>query len=305
MKRQLPPGYSSPTELPPEEQRADWQRRNLAWWEANPMRYDWRDDLGVPEFSAAFYREIDRRFFEDAQKYLPARTRPFDRLIPFDRLGQWDVLEIGVGSGSHAQLMAPWCRSYTGIDLTDYAVTSTSRRFAAFDVRGRILRMDAEQAAFRDASFDFIWTWGVIHHSADTARVLREMHRVLKPGGIATVMVYHRSFMYAYVYAALCRGVLLGGFLRHSLHELLQLHTDGAIARFYSPNEWRQLVEAAGFTITRQQVLGQKSEVILLPPGRVKTALTSVVPDAAARFVTGTLRQGSFLVTTLQKADRG
>ena len=32
---------------------------------------------------------------------------------------------------------------------------------------------------FADNSFDFIWSWGVIHHSADTQRVLREMHRVL------------------------------------------------------------------------------------------------------------------------------
>lgn len=301
MKQQLPPGYSSPTELPTEERRADWQQRNRAWWDAHPMRYDWREALGLPEFSLAFYREIDRRFFEDAEKYLPARARPFDRLIPFEQLGQWRVLEIGVGSGSHAQLIAPFCRSYTGIDLTEYAVVSTSRRFKAFEIDGRILRMDAEQLAFAGASFDFIWTWGVIHHSADTARVLREMHRVLRPGGLATVMVYHRSFWYAYVYAALCRGILLGGFIRHSLHELLQLHTDGAIARFYRSAEWRRLVHAAGFSIARQQILGQKSEVILLPPGRLKAAVTRLVPDAAARFVTGSLRQGSFLVTTLRK----
>jgi ubiquinone/menaquinone biosynthesis C-methylase UbiE len=301
VKEQLPAGYSSPTDLPPEGRRDDWQRLNRAWWEANPMRYDWRRDVGAQEFSAEFYREIDRRFFDDAAHYLPPRTRPFDRVVPFSALPDWDVLEIGVGSGSHAQLLAPSCRTYTGIDLTEYAVTSTRRRFDRFGVRGRIVRMDAEQLAFADRSFDFIWTWGVIHHSADTSRVLREMWRVLRPGGVATVMVYHRSWLYAYVYAALFRGVVLGGFRRHSLHELLQLHTDGAIARFYRVDEWRALVASVGFALEEHQIVGQKSEVIMFPAGAVKNALARIIPDAAARAITNSMRQGSFLVSTLRK----
>lgn len=301
MKRDLPTGYSSPTELPPDDRRADWQSRNLAWWESNPMRYDWTEALGVKEFSPAFYREIDRRFFEDAQRYMPAETRPFDALVPFAQLADRDVLEIGIGSGSHAQLLAPHCRSYVGIDLTEYAVASTSNRFQQFGVPGHIVRMDAEHMAFPDASFDYIWTWGVIHHSADTSRVLREMHRVLRAGGRATVMVYHRSWWYTYVYTALLRGVLRGGFFKHSLHELLQLNTDGAIARFYRPEEWRALIEGSGFAIEQQRIMGQKSEVILLPPGRVKAGLVRLIPDQLTRLVTNTCRQGSFLITTISK----
>lgn len=301
MKEKLPQGYASPTGLPPEEHHQQWQQQNRDWWEANPMRYDWKQRLDVEELSAEFYREIDRRFFEDAERYMPARQRPFDRLIPFDRLPQWDVLEIGVGSGSHAQLIAPHCRSYTGIDLTEYAVRSTSRRFALNGLPGRIERMDAEQMRFPDGSFDYIWTWGVIHHSADTGRILREMQRVLRPGGQATVMVYHRSWLYAYLYGALVRGIVMRGFLKHSLHEILQLNTDGAIARFYLPDEWRQLVSSHGFSLTDLQIMGQKSEVILLPAGAFKDRVTRIVPDAATRLVTNRLKQGSFLITTLRK----
>lgn len=301
MKDRLPSGYGSPTSLPEERQRADWQRENRAWWEANPMRYDWNEAVAASEFSREFYEEIDRRFFEDASRYLPACVRPFDRLVPFDRLPQWDVLEIGVGNGSHAQLLSPHCRSYTGIDLTDYAVKSTTSRFAIFGLPGRILLMDAEQMTLSDAAFDFIWSWGVIHHSADTGRVLREMHRVLRPRGTATVMVYHRSWLYTYIYTALLHGVLQAGLLRHNLHELLQLNTDGAIARFYRPDEWAALVAGCGFDVDHWQVMGQKSEVVLLPAGRLKNALIRVIPDALSRFVTNRLRQGSFLVTRLRK----
>jgi ubiquinone/menaquinone biosynthesis C-methylase UbiE len=232
---------------------------------------------------------------------MPPRLTPFDALVPFERLPEWDVLEIGVGNGSHAQLLAPHCRSYTGIDLTKYAATSTRRRFDQFRVPGAIVCMDAEQMAFAAERFDFIWTWGVVHHSADTGRVLAEMHRVLRPGGSAVVMVYHRSWWYQYVYAGLCRGVLMGGFRRHSLHELLQLHTDGATARFYKPEEWRRLVEASGLVMDRYQIFGQKSEVLLLPPGPLKNFLTRAVPDAAARGLTSTLGQGVFLVSRLRK----
>ena len=302
MKNQLPDGYSSPTDLPPEDKRTQWQQENRAWWEANPMRYDWKDRLGVTEFSREFYQEIDRRFFADAAHYMPAREHPFDAIVPFSRLPEWDVLEIGVGSGSHAQLLSPHCRSYTGIDLTDYAVTSTRTRLATFGLPGRVERMDAEQMSFADETFDYIWTWGVIHHSANTDRVLREMYRVLRPGGRATVMVYHRSALYTLVYAALLRGILGGGFRRHTLHELLQLNTDGAIARFYRRDEWRALVEVRGFVVDDERIMGQKSEVLLLPAGPVKQLAMRWVPDWLTRVVTNTLRQGSFLITTIRKA---
>ena len=302
MKNQLPDGYSSPTGLPPEDKRPQWQAENRAWWEANPMRYDWKDKLDTAEFSREFYEEIDRRFFADAAHYMPPRRRPFDAIAPFDRLPHWDVLEIGVGSGSHGQLLAPHCRSYTGIDLTDYAISSTTRRFELFGIGGRILRMDAEHMDLPDDSFDYVWTWGVIHHSADTGRVLSEMRRVLRPGGRATVMVYHRSFVYTFIYTALFRGILGGGFRRHSLHELLQLNTDGAIARFYRPSEWRSLVERCGFAVEGEWVMGQKSEVLLLPAGPVKHLAMRWVPDWLTRVVTNTLRQGSFLITTIRKS---
>lgn len=301
MKQRLPIGCDSPTALPDDGQRIEWQRENRAWWEANPMRYDWKQSVGHPEFSREFYEEIDRRFFEDAARYMPPRQQPFDALIPFDRLPQWDVLEIGVGNGSHAQLLAPHCRSYTGIDLTRYAATSTRRRFDQFGVPGDVVCMDAEQMAFADERFDFIWTWGVIHHSADTGRVLAEMRRVLRPGGSVIAMVYHRSWWYQYVYAALARGVLMGGFTRHSLHELLQLHTDGATARFYKPEEWARLVAASGLLMDGYEIFGQKSEVLLLPPGALKNVLTRIIPDTAARALTSLLGQGSFLVSRLRK----
>jgi len=267
------------------------------------MRYDWNEDLGAREFSREFYEEIDKRFFNDSARYLPPVERPFDEIIPFAQLPQMDLLEIGVGNGSHAQLIAPHCKSYTGIDLTEYAIKSTRRRFELSGLSGDIRQMDAERMTFADGSFDFIWTWGVIHHSANTGNVLAEMNRVLRPGGRAVVMVYHRSFLYYYLFNGFFRGVLAGGFLRgHSLHGLVQAHTDGAIARFYRPVEWKSLAERNGFVIEEVRIRGQKSEIFPLPASRVKDALMNLVPNTVGRFILNNCHQGSFLITTLRKS---
>ena len=301
-KSKLPLGFSTPTELPDQKSSSDWQEDNRDWWENNPMRYDWRAPINAREFSRAFYEEIDKRFFSDADCYAPAKKRPFDEIIPFKKLSDLDVLEIGVGNGSHAQLLAPHCGTYTGIDLTQYAVTSTRRRFAIFGLKGEIHRMDAESMEFDDCSFDFIWTWGVVHHSASTARVLSEMHRALRPGGQAIVMVYHRSFLYFYIFNALFRGILAGGFLATpSLHKLVQRHTDGALARYYRAREWAALIESHGFALESLCIKGQKSELFPLPPSRFKDALIRNTSSALSRFVLNTCRQGSFLISSLRK----
>ena len=146
-----------------------------------------------------------------------------------------------MGNGSHAQLLATYAKDFTGIDLTDYGVNSTSKRIEIFGLNNaRILQMNAEELKFEDNSFDFIWSWGVVHHSANPRRILKEIHRVLKPGGTFKAMVYYRSFWSYYAFAILT-GVFKGYFFQgDSLHEAAQKITDGAIARSYSRAEWRQ-----------------------------------------------------------------
>ena len=301
--KKVPPGFGSPIAQPGNEtDKFLWQARNRSWWEANPMRYDWVTPVKYAEFSREFYEEIDRRHFSDAARYLPPRVRPFDELLPFDQLANFDVLEIGVGNGSHAQLIAPFCGTYTGIDITDYAVQSTRRRFEIFGLRGEIQRMDAENLDFPANSLDFIWSWGVIHHSANTEKILREIYRTLRHGGRAVIMVYHRSLFYYYVFNGLFRGIFGGGLLKtRSLHELVQLHTDGAIARFYTVNEWKALTGQL-FEIEDIRIKGQKSELFPLPPSGFKDSLMRVLPDGMARLILNNLRQGSFLISTLKKA---
>jgi len=121
----IPRGFESPVAEPTAPDQTDWQNKNRSWWESNPMRYDWNASIVGAQFSREFFQEIDKRFFSAAAHYTPPSRYPFDELVPFDLLPSCDVLEIGVGNGSHAQLFALDCKSYVCIDLTAYAFAST------------------------------------------------------------------------------------------------------------------------------------------------------------------------------------
>ena len=299
--KNLPKEFRTPTSLPKsEEERREWQKTNYDWWQNQPMRYDWKQKIPFPEFTKEFYSEIDKRFFKNAEEYLPLEKIPFDILIDFDSLRGKSVLEIGVGNGSHAGLLARYAGSFTGIDLTDYAVKSTRNRMEVFGLQGTILKMDAEKLEFPDETFDFVWSWGVIHHSANTGKILKEVHRVLRPRGEAVIMVYHRGWWNYYVIGFL-RGLLSGKIFRHkSLHAAVQLFTDGAIARYYRPSEFKKLCGDL-FMVEKKTILGPKSDFILLPGGRLKDLIESIVPNAASRFLTKNLLMGVFLVFRLRK----
>ncbi|MEY2564256.1 MAG: hypothetical protein QOH88_2449 [Verrucomicrobiota bacterium] len=295
--------FAQPTQLPEtEEQRQAWLQANKHWWETNPMRYDWLAKIPHPEFTREFYQEIDSRFFANTHEYLPATKIPFDALIDFDALPHQKVLEIGVGNGSHAQLLATYAKDFTGIDLTDYGVKSTSKRIEIFGLKNaRILQMNAEDLKFEDASFDFVWSWGVIHHSANTRQILKEIHRVLKPGGVFKAMVYYRSFWSYYTYAVLL-GIFKGYFFKgDSLHESAQRMTDGAIARSYSQREWRQELEDGGLQCQEIRIMGLKCAILPLPGSRLKYAILDKVPNRVSRFMTNNLRMGSFIVSSATK----
>ena len=172
---------SSYTSIPKtDEEAAEWQKANRDWWQENPMSYEF-DDLGEikqEEYSKDWFEEIDRRFFLDSKHAIGWKTRPFDNIIPYDDLENLDVLEIGVGCGSHASILAKQSNHYTGIDLTENAIHITKKRFKEFGIKGNLIQMDAEKMDFQNDSFDLIWSWGVIHHSSNTNNALSEITRI-------------------------------------------------------------------------------------------------------------------------------
>ena len=278
------------------------QEQSRLWWEQNPMCYDWKGSLVFPEGSPEFYMEIDRRFLRSSPFY--KGKIPFEKWIPFASLRGKRVLEIGCGAGSHAQLMAQAGCRLTAIDLSPKAVELTRKRFSLRGLTAQILCMDAGGMAFGNAEFDFVWSWGVVHHSVHPERILKEVFRVLRPGGEFRMMVYHRRSLCAFF--NIVRGLLSGKVFRGmSFDEILSHYSDGYMARFYSAGEASRLLQRQGFLVSSVRILGQKSELIPLPArgifSRFKERLLSWLPDGLAQSVLA--RGGSFLFCIAQKSN--
>lgn len=214
-------GFDKPALLPSNEREAsEWQEANAAWWSEHPMRYDWSVPIPGEEYSRDFFCEIDKRFVLNVHQYMPYKRLPFESSIDFSALKSLDVLEIGIGAGSVAQLLARYASAFTGIDITGHAVKCTKERMKVFGLeKATIAKMDAEDMHFRSESFDFVWSWGVIHHSSNTRKILEEIRRVLRPGRKAIIMLYHRSLLVYYIITGLWLGIIKGGFLQgQSIH---------------------------------------------------------------------------------------
>ena len=125
------------------------------------------------------------------------------------------------------------------------------------------------------------------------------MHRVLKPGGAAVIMVYHRGWWNYYIFGGLGYGIARGGFLKTgSLAKSIQCNTDGTIARYYTKRSWHTLVQEY-FKEEYSAIKGQKTDLFLLPGGKLKQIVMDAVPNAITRFLTNRCGMGGFLVSKL------
>jgi ubiquinone/menaquinone biosynthesis C-methylase UbiE len=173
----------------------------------------------------------------------------------------------------------------------------TRRRFELRGLHGSVLEADAESLPFPDSSFDFVWSWGVIHHSADTDRVIAEIARVLRPGGRLAFMVYHRSSITFWINYVGVRGVLQGGLIRMRPDELANRWSDGVIARHYTRASLKRALEPL-FDNVRTEVMGQIGEAVPLP-SRARRVVAPLVPLTLRRALVR--RYGWFLFANARR----
>jgi SAM-dependent methyltransferase len=132
--------------------------------------------------AADLRRPDDLRFDDD--DYLDHETwiRP-----AFERLGDVAgrrVLDFGCGHGMAGVVLARRGARVTAFDLSAGYLAEARRRAEANGVRLDLVQADGERLPFAAQSFDAIWGNAVLHH-LDLARAARELHRVLRPGGVA------------------------------------------------------------------------------------------------------------------------
>ena len=157
-------------------------------------------DVASPALSVT---EVDSDFVEDVYARISSwydlffgPTLHAGRLETIRRLPLrpgCNLLEVGIGTGINAPLYPKDC-FVTGIDFSASMLAKAGRRIAAHGVRNvDLLRMDAADLRFADESFDIVYAPYVISVVPEPVRVVREMHRVCRPGGHVVVLNHFRS----------------------------------------------------------------------------------------------------------------
>lgn len=102
------------------------------------------------------------------------------------------VLDVATQQGRFVQFLMDNLRSYSeivGVDISEKAIEAAR---GATDGEGvSFAVMNAEELDFEDGHFDTVTISASMHHMADVGKVLREMKRVLRPGGRFIVLEMH------------------------------------------------------------------------------------------------------------------
>lgn len=152
----------------------------------------WSGHVNTTQFVDASLQPGSPEFFLAARS---ARRNLFPYILDLIRSLEpqgASVLEVGSGMGCDLVEFAQLGASVHGIDLTHPGVLLARGNLAQAGVTGRLLEGDAERLPFSDSHFDVAYSFGVLHHTPDTERAISEILRVLRPGGRALIMLYHR-----------------------------------------------------------------------------------------------------------------
>ena len=185
-------------------------------------------------------------YFEEIEKHR-YRTHPwiYEAIQAFD-IQYKEVLEIGFGMGTDHLNMARRGGRMHGIDITPRNLEVTNSRFKLYGLETNLITGDAENLPYPAGSFDFVYSFGVIHHSPDTQKIIMEIHRLLKSGGKCYITVYHKNSIFFWWTVFLVKYVLKGGWKNRTLQQQISLieypnTNQDLVIKLYGRNEFHQM----------------------------------------------------------------
>ena len=266
------------------------------FWEKNPLF------TGESEFepgSHAFFEHHRRVVINDCF----AGELP-DHLFPGPETSD-KVLDLGCGPGMWSiEMQRRGAKHMTSADLTAQAVELVQRRAKIYGLEVEASQQNAEALTFEDGRFSHVNCQRVIHHTPDTKACVREIARVLRPGGTAMISVYYRNVFISLWpvlrYVGLLLGKLGGGLKGRGREQIMQNSSVDEIVRLYDGAE-----NPIGKSYSKQQYIDLLSPHFEIEelfyhffPAR---ALPFPIPSALHKFLDQ--KAGFMIYTRLKKPD--
>src|SRR5713101_72381 len=210
--------------------------------EKQRAREQWTHDPA----GAVYGREHEfgtREFFEAVERHRYTEYAPWmPEVMGFHDFAGARLLEVGCGMGTDLLQFARGGAKVTGVDLTPRSIEISRQHLAVYGEGGDFAITDGESLPFADESFDVVYSWGVLHHTPDTGRAVREVHRVLRPGGQARIMLYSRR---SWVAVGLwLRHALARGRPDRTLSDVLSRHLESPGTQAFTGREIRRLFDS-------------------------------------------------------------
>jgi len=220
------------------------------YWNKHPL---YSHELAQPG-SKEYFAEIDRIKKVDVEPYSL-------HYWEFDKYRGKKVLDVGCGPGWLTVQYAKAGADVTAVDLTPHAVELAKKFLEIEGLTATVREGNAEQLPLPDDTFDLVASSGVLHHTPDTPRAIRECYRVLRPNGSAKLTFYYRGILHSRLVFPLTRFAMRAAGVKHPGADLAKDATDvdtfirqydGAmnpVGIGHTIRGWTEVLEAAGFTV--------------------------------------------------------
>ena len=171
----------------------------------------------------------------------PARLGYFRRLLDqalkFDYRGA-AALDVGCGGGILAEEFAGMGFQVTGIDPSELSLTTARQHAQAMGLSIQYREGTGESIPFADNAYPVVYCCDVLEHVRDLPKVISEIYRVSKPGGVFFFDTLNRTFISKLVAIKIWQEWKSMAFMPPRLHEWRM---------FIRPEELRGLLVQAGF----------------------------------------------------------
>jgi len=196
--------------------------------------------------------KFSKEYFEQIERFRYSIEPEIFSFAQFSRFHNKKVLEVGIGAGTD---FLQWVRSGAiahGVDLTEEAIENVKHRLNLYGLKCQDLKVaDAENLPHEDDFFDLVYSWGVIHHSPDTLKCLKELIRVVKPGGKIKLMIYNRYSLFAFYMWLRC--ALFKGRPFRSLKYVLFYYQESLGTKAYTFKETKKILSSLPVKILQQK----------------------------------------------------